>query len=60
MEIFSFSYIVPFIIAIVVIWTLFQVARVVPQRENFVVERLGKYSKTLRMVFKNRVLRNIQ
>ena len=47
MEIFSFSYIVPFIFAIVVIWTLFQVARVVPQRENFVVERLGKYSKTL-------------
>ena len=33
--------------AIIVVWTIFQVARVVPQRENFVVERLGKYSKTL-------------
>ena len=32
---------------IIVVWTIFQVARVVPQRENFVVERLGKYSKTL-------------
>ena len=47
MDFFSFSTLVPFIVAIVVIWTLFQVARVVPQRENFVVERLGKYSKTL-------------
>ena len=42
MDFFSFSTLVPFIVAIVVIWTLFQVARVVPQRENFVVERLGK------------------
>ena len=47
MDFLSFGTLVPFIVAIVVIWTLFQVARVVPQRENFVVERLGKYSKTL-------------
>ena len=31
----------------IVVYVLFQVARVVPQRENFVVERLGKYNKTL-------------
>ena len=47
MDIFSFGTIIPIILAIIVVWTIFQVARVVPQRENFVVERLGKYSKTL-------------
>ncbi len=47
MDIFNFGTIIPIIIAIIVVWTIFQVARVVPQRENFVVERLGKYSKTL-------------
>ena len=47
MDIFNFGTIIPIIMAIIVVWTIFQVARVVPQRENFVVERLGKYSKTL-------------
>ena len=47
MDIFNFGTIIPILLAITVIWTIFQVARVVPQRENFVVERLGKYSKTL-------------
>ena len=47
MEIFNFGTIIPIILAIIVVWTIFQVARVVPQKENFVVERLGKYSKTL-------------
>ena len=47
MDIFNFGTIIPIILAINVVWTIFQVARVVPQRENFVVERLGKYSKTL-------------
>ena len=47
MDIFSFGTIIPIIVAVIVVWTIFQVARVVPQRENFVVERLGKYSKTL-------------
>ena len=47
MDIFNFGTIIPIILAIIVVWTIFQVARVVPQRENFVVERLGKYSKTL-------------
>ena len=47
MDIFNFGTIIPIIIAIIVVWTIFQVARIVPQRENFVVERLGKYSKTL-------------
>ena len=47
MDIFNFGTIITILLAITVIWTIFQVARVVPQRENFVVERLGKYSKTL-------------
>ena len=47
MDILNFGTIIPIIMAIIVVWTIFQVARVVPQRENFVVERLGKYSKTL-------------
>ena len=47
MDFFSFSTLIPFIFAIIVIWTFIQVVRIVPQKENFVVERLGKYSKTL-------------
>ena len=35
------------LVAILVIVILVKTARVVPQREQFVVERLGKYSKTL-------------
>ena len=35
------------LVAILVIVVLIKTARVVPQREQFVVERLGKYSKTL-------------
>ena len=35
------------LIAVLVIITLFNTARVVPQRQQFVVERLGKYSRTL-------------
>lgn len=35
------------LVAVLVIVVLVQTARVVPQREQFVVERLGKYSKTL-------------
>ncbi|RZO70027.1 MAG: paraslipin [OM182 bacterium] len=34
-------------VAVLVVIVLFKTARVVPQREQFVVERLGKYSKTL-------------
>lgn len=34
-------------IALAVIIVIFKTARVVPQRSNFVVERLGKYSRTL-------------
>ena len=34
-------------VAILVIVVLLKTARVVPQREQFIVERLGKYSKTL-------------
>ena len=34
-------------LTVVVIVALFQAARVVPQRQQFVVERLGKYAKTL-------------
>ena len=35
------------LVAVLVIVVLVKTARVVPQREQFVVERLGKYSKTL-------------
>jgi len=41
------GFFVPAGIALFVIITLLKVARVVPQRQAFVVERLGKYSKTL-------------
>ena len=35
------------VVAIFVLITLFKTARVVPQKEAFIVERLGKYAKTL-------------
>jgi len=38
-------------LAVLVLVILFQTARVVPQREQFVVERLGKYSGTLEAGF---------
>lgn len=41
------SFIVSTLVAILVIVVLFKTARVVPQREQFVVERLGKFAKTL-------------
>lgn len=47
MDFINLGTLIPFIIAVIVVYVLFQVARVVPQRENFVVERLGKYNKTL-------------
>ena len=47
MDFFSFSTLIPFIFAIIVIWTFIQVVRIVPQKENFVVERVVKFSKTL-------------
>ena len=34
-------------LSVIVIVTLFKTARVVPQRQQFVIERLGKYSRTL-------------
>tara|TARA_E500000178_G_scaffold355413_1_gene427952 strand:- start:172 stop:1101 length:930 start_codon:yes stop_codon:yes gene_type:complete len=33
--------------ALIALWLLFQLIRIVPQREAFVVENLGKYQKTL-------------
>ena len=41
------EYFVAFVVIIMIIITLFKTARVVPQKNAFVVERLGKYSKTL-------------
>ena len=35
------------LIAVFVGWVFFQTVRVVPQREVFVVERLGKFYKSL-------------
>lgn len=39
--------IILFVIAIFLIVTVVKTARIVPQREAFVIERLGKYNKTL-------------
>lgn len=41
------QYIVPIGLVILVVVTLIKTARVVPQRQAFVIERLGKYSRTL-------------
>lgn len=40
-----------YLIAFVVIVTLFKIAVVVPEQESFVVERLGRYTKTLEAGF---------
>ncbi|MHC4552777.1 MAG: SPFH domain-containing protein [Planctomycetota bacterium] len=39
------------IVVIFVLVTLFKTARIVPQKEAFIVERLGKYAKTLQAGF---------
>lgn len=41
------EYIVPIGLVILVVVTLIKTARIVPQRQAFVIERLGKYSRTL-------------
>ncbi|MCR9276386.1 MAG: paraslipin [Pseudomonadaceae bacterium] len=43
----EFGFILSILLAAFVVVTLFKTARVVPQREQFVVERLGKYARTL-------------
>jgi len=43
----SLSLVVSIGIAILVVVTIINTARIVPQREAFIIERLGKYSKTL-------------
>ncbi|OPX29583.1 MAG: paraslipin [Gemmatimonadaceae bacterium 4484_173] len=45
------GYFVPVVIIVMIIIILFKTARVVPQKSAFVVERLGKYSKTLEAGF---------
>lgn len=47
MEEISFSLILTIGFAIAVVVTIAKTARIVPQRSNYVVERLGKYSRTL-------------
>ena len=47
MEALSISNILAIGFAIIAVITVAKTARVVPQRSNFVVERLGKYSRTL-------------
>ena len=42
----EFSIIV-IVLAVLIIFILFKTARVVPQRQEYIVERLGKYNKTL-------------
>ena len=41
------SFFLGVLLAVAVVVVLLKTARVVPQREQFVVERLGKYAKTL-------------
>ncbi|MEM7079682.1 MAG: stomatin-like protein [Pseudomonadota bacterium] len=43
----DFGIIVGGFVALIVVIALFKTARVVPQREQFVIERLGKFSRTL-------------
>ncbi len=43
----EFNVILAFGIALFVIITILKTARIVPQRSNFVIERLGKFSRTL-------------
>jgi len=43
--------IIPLVIVVLVVITLIQTARIVPQRQAHVVERLGKYSRTLEAGF---------
>lgn len=45
--IFDFGTILALGIALFVIITILKTARIVPQRSNFVIERLGKFSRTL-------------
>lgn len=50
-EIIDPALVILIVIAIFVLVTLFKTARVVPQKEAYIVERLGKYSKTLEAGF---------
>ncbi len=45
------DYFVPIVIIVMIIITLFKTAKIVPQKSAFIVERLGKYSKTLEAGF---------
>ena len=45
------EFFVPIVIIVLIIITLFKTAKIVPQKSAFVVERLGKYSKTLEAGF---------
>lgn len=45
------EFLVPIVIIMLIIITLFKTAKIVPQKSAFVVERLGKYSKTLEAGF---------
>jgi len=45
------EYIIPIGVVILIIIVLIRTARIVPQRKAFVVERLGKYSRTLEAGF---------
>lgn len=47
----GYTYLVAIVIAVVVIIVIIKMARVVPQRSEFIVERLGKYNRTLEAGF---------
>lgn len=51
LAVFGAGQIIPIVIAIFLVIAVIKTARIVPQREAFVIERLGKYSKTLEAGF---------
>ena len=38
---------VPLLLTVVILWLLFTALRIVPQSEVYVIERFGKYTRTL-------------
>jgi len=48
---FSFSYVIYFLIALLIVFAVIKSILIVPQSENWVIESLGKYNRTLNAGF---------
>ena len=55
----TLGYIVPLLIVLLALVTLYKGIKIVPQSEVYVVERFGKYTKTLK-TFKYLILFNVK